>query len=134
MITHPLILAHSPNIILITNPPLEESMLWVTMTEGNWGGISRKQIDAKEYAEATLEVGKELGIPVVDAWGLCMERAGWKAGEELIGTIESGRHAVLETLLYDGKSSFLCYLGIGTDERAKIRDSFGSRWISYRVR
>lgn len=73
------------------------------MLEFNWGGISRKQVDAKAYSEVTKEVGKELGIPVIDVWSAFMEKAGWKEGEELIGTVEKGKNDVLAGLLYDGE-------------------------------
>lgn len=73
------------------------------MLEFKWGGISRKQVDAKAYSEVTKEVGKELGIPVVDVWSAFMEKAGWKEGTELQGTTETGKNTVLQRLLYDGK-------------------------------
>jgi isoamyl acetate esterase len=76
------------------------------MEELKWGGEPRKQKDAKAYAEAVKEVGRELGVPVVDAWSAFMEKAGWKMGDEvLVGTKESGKSEVLEELLYDGQFS-----------------------------
>lgn len=104
IVTHPLVKAHSPNIILITVPPVEETILWDKMVEMEWYGERRVQTDAQAYAEAAKEVGKERGIPVVDVFGACMRKAGWKEGEELVGVKEKGKSKVLADLLYDGES------------------------------
>jgi hypothetical protein len=90
---------------LITPPPFEESLL--VELQKLWGatGETRKAKDAQEYAEIVKQVGKEAGVPVVDAWGLCMEKAGWKgeSGEVLPGGDADVRNAVLADLLHDGK-------------------------------
>lgn len=72
------------------------------MEEGNWGGEVRKQTDARQYAEAVKEVGRDEGIPVVDVWEVFMAKAGWKKGDNLVGTRESGENEILKGLLYDG--------------------------------
>ncbi|KAH7417825.1 GDSL Lipase/Acylhydrolase family protein-like protein [Cadophora sp. MPI-SDFR-AT-0126] len=104
IINHPAVKTHSPNIILITPPPFEESLL--VELQKVWGatGETRKAKDAQEYAEIVKQVGKEAGVPVVDAWGLCMEKAGWRAesGEVLPGGDAEVRSAVLADLLHDG--------------------------------
>jgi lysophospholipase L1-like esterase len=107
ILTHPAITAHSPNlnIILLTPPPFEETMLVTTMKE--WGnfGQSRKAGDAREYAQIIKEVGAETGLAVLDVWGVFIERAGWKGGEGevLPGSFEGGKSVVLGELLDDGK-------------------------------
>lgn len=103
IINHPLVRAQSPNIILLTQPPLEETVLWQTMLIGDWGGVCRKATHAKQYSEATKEVGKELNIPVADVWSAFMAKTGWKEGERLPGQVEDGKNDVLEGLLYDGE-------------------------------
>lgn len=75
------------------------------MLEFKWGGECRKAENAKAYAEVVKAVGKELNIPVVDVWGAFMEKAGWKEGDDLVGTTEGGKNVILETLLYDGQFS-----------------------------
>ncbi|KAK0112680.1 hypothetical protein ONS95_014419 [Cadophora gregata] len=104
IINHAAVKAHSPNIILITPPPFEESLL--VELQKLWGatGETRKAKDAQEYAEIVKQVGKETNLPVVDAWGLCMEKAGWKgeSGEVLPGGDAEVRNAVLAELLHDG--------------------------------
>lgn len=72
------------------------------MLIGNWGGVSRKAFHAKQYAEATKEVGKELDVPVVDVWSAFMAKTEWKEGEKLPGQVEDGKSDILEGLLYDG--------------------------------
>jgi lysophospholipase L1-like esterase len=90
IINHPVVTVHSPNIILITPPPFEETMLLKLLEE--WGSPppTRKAVDAQHYAELVKEVGKEAGLPVLDIWSAFMEKAGWKSKE-------------LEELLYDGE-------------------------------
>jgi len=83
------------------------------MLEYNYDEICRKQVDAKAYSEVTKEVGKEFGIPVVDAWGAFMKKAGWKEGDELVGTMEKGKNDVLTGLLHDGKFSNFSFERLG---------------------
>lgn len=100
---------HSPNIILITPPPFEESLLAELQIKWGATGETRKARDAQEYAEIVIQVGKEAGVPVVDAWGLCMEKAGWKGeGNEILpGGDAEVRNEVLAGLLHDGKHTRL---------------------------
>jgi hypothetical protein len=105
IINHPVVTVHSPNIILITPPPFEETMLLKLLEE--WGSPppTRKAVDAQHYAELVKEVGKEAGLPVLDIWSAFMEKAGWKAGDPLPipGSLELGKSKELEELLYDGE-------------------------------
>jgi hypothetical protein len=105
IINHATIKVHTPNIILITPPPFEETMLVKLQEE--WGAPppTRKATDAQLYAELVKEVGKEAEVPVVDIWSAFIEKAGWKAGNPLPipGTLELGKSAALEELLYDGE-------------------------------
>lgn len=68
-------------------------------------GEVRKASDAMEYAAATVEVGKEMGVEVLDVWGLCMKLAGWRGGdgEVLPGSEKGGKSEVLAGLLCDGE-------------------------------
>lgn len=54
------------------------------------------------YADACRDIGKELGVPVLDLWSVFMAEAGWKEGEPLAGSIKNERNKVLEELLHDG--------------------------------
>jgi len=107
ILTHPAITAHSPNIILLTPAPFEETMLVTTMKE--WGnfGECRKAGDAKEYAQIVKALGAETGVAVLDVWSIFMEKAGWKGGEGevLPGSLEGGKSEVLGELSDDGELS-----------------------------
>jgi lysophospholipase L1-like esterase len=105
IINHPVVTVHSPNIILITPPPFEETMLVKLQEEWGVTPPTRKAADAQEYAELVKEVGKEAGVPVLDVWSAFMEKAGWKAGDPLPipGTLELGKSKELEELSYDGE-------------------------------
>jgi len=109
IITHPAVKVHAPNIILFTPPPVEESIVYEAHKQmnadlGHEGEVViRKAVDAKAYAGAVREVGEEMRVAVVDVWGICMKKAGWKEGDEVLpGTREVGRNEVLAGLLYDG--------------------------------
>lgn len=54
------------------------------------------------YADACREIGKELGVPVLDLWSVFMAEAGWGEGEPLAGSIKIERNKVLGELLHDG--------------------------------
>ena len=99
---HDDVAAHTPRIILITPPPvneykLEESDLLKGLTDPR-----RTAENTKKYADATVEVAKELGIAVLDLWSIFMEKAGWKQGEPLIGSKKVARSDFLDSLLIDG--------------------------------
>jgi isoamyl acetate esterase len=46
----------------------------------------RRAKDAKEYAEATIEVAKECQVPVLDVWSAFMKQTGWKEEGPLPGS------------------------------------------------
>jgi len=55
------------------------------------------------YADAAVEVGKELGVPTVNLWKACIDYAGgWKEGEPIPGSKPNGRNEKLEGLFRDG--------------------------------
>jgi hypothetical protein len=71
-------------------------------------GPTRKACDAAQYAAAVREVGVEMGVEVLDVWGLFMEAVRWDGEGVMPGEMvdgEGGRNEVLETLLLDGKFS-----------------------------
>lgn len=102
MIKHPLVKAQSPHVILFTNPPVEETVMLDINKKNGSTDMIRRATDAKEYADAVKEVGKECGVPVLDIWGAFMKAAGWKGEGVLPGSEESGKNKVLEEFLYDG--------------------------------
>jgi len=85
---------HSPEtrLVLITAPPIipEE---WLKHCEGMWiqngsngpkpTEIDREPSNTKKYVEACLQVGKEQGVEVVDAWTAIVNQAGGSDAESL---------------------------------------------------
>ncbi|CUS14231.1 unnamed protein product [Tuber aestivum] len=103
IINHPLLVAHSPRIILITPPPICEYRTQDSGLEKGILGIQRLAANTKKYADAALEVGKALGIPTVNLWEAFMQYAGgWEEGSPLPGSKELPRNEKLGELLRDG--------------------------------
>lgn len=104
ILTHPVVTAHNPRIILITPPPVDE-YVHQNLYDKN-GNITRQRTaeHTKLYADATRQVGTELGIVVLDLWKAFMREAGWKEGEPLVGSRNTKKSKVLAELMYDGES------------------------------
>lgn len=101
LITHETIEAHQPRIILITPGPVDEYQFFVRQ---------RTAEHTKLYADACREIGKELGVPVLDLWSVLMAEAGWREGEPLPGSIKTERNKVLGELLHDGMRTLHGYM------------------------
>ena len=79
-------------IVLVTAPPIipEE---WLKHCENMWRQngsngpkpteMEREPTNTKKYVEACLEVGKEQGVEVVDAWTAIVKQAGGSDAESL---------------------------------------------------
>jgi hypothetical protein len=80
-------------------------MLELSKENGETDQIRRAK-DAKLYAEATKEIGKEFNLPVLDVWSAFMGVAGWKGTGLLPGSEELGKNKVLASFLHDGELSF----------------------------
>ncbi|KAH6676646.1 SGNH hydrolase-type esterase domain-containing protein, partial [Halenospora varia] len=103
IVTHPAVVAHAPNIIFLTQPPIEETMLTDTAHQLGWDTTKVSQVaDSQKYANVVKEVGQEEGIVVVDVWSKFMELAGWQEGAILPGAKEGGKNDILSSLLSDG--------------------------------
>ncbi|KAF7863038.1 hypothetical protein EAF04_007121 [Stromatinia cepivora] len=105
IISHPLIQAHAPRIILVTPAPVDEATCRVT--NGEWGNSDepRRVKDTREYRDAVRRIGEEEGLGVVDLWSAFMGACGWKEGDDpaiMPGLEENGRDSNLTKLLYDG--------------------------------
>lgn len=102
IIMHRTIAFHKPRIILVTVPPIDEYALEaVDLAEGRQSR-SRTAARTKEYADASREVGNELGVAILDLWSIFMEHAGWKEGQPLPGSKTVAKNDVLGALLRDG--------------------------------
>lgn len=91
-------------MLLITPPPIDE---WVFDSWEEPGKSARKAVVARAYAEAVVQMGKEMQTAVVDLWSACMAEAGWNHSECGGGVIPGDRQAEkcegLAGLLTDGE-------------------------------
>lgn len=103
ILTHPLLAAHQPHLLLVTPPPINEYALDAPKDDENTIPTRTRTAEhTKTYADACREVGEELGVVVLDLWTIFMTEAGWKADDPLPGSKSVERSAVLEELLHDG--------------------------------
>ncbi|KAF2400682.1 GDSL Lipase/Acylhydrolase family protein [Trichodelitschia bisporula] len=103
IVRHPAVTAHASRIVLITPPPIDErTQQAVDLTKGF--ALRRSAENTRRYAEAVCEVGKELGLPVLDLWSIFMLQAGWKpeAEKPLPGSLDEAPNEELARLLIDG--------------------------------
>jgi isoamyl acetate esterase len=105
IVRNPRVTEHSPYIILITPPPIDERKQHaIDITKGY--PLRRSAENTKKYADAVREVAAELGIPVLDMWSRCMELAGWRPGQPLEGSKDLPPNPKFDDLFVDGK--WLC--------------------------
>jgi hypothetical protein len=101
LVQHPSVVAQNPRLVLIAPAPVQESkQRYIDDIREN--GPKRTAENTKRYADAVREMGTELGMPVLDLWTIFAEKAGWKAGMRLPGSMGDD-NPVLEKLLADGK-------------------------------
>ena len=100
-------LAHSPRLILITPPPVNEYQLEEAgRTKGYVEGqpTDHTAQNTRAYAIACKEVGQKLGVTVLDLWSVMMSKVRWNEGDKLIGSKEVPNNEGLESMLSDGDS------------------------------
>jgi hypothetical protein len=107
IISHPLIRAHNPRIILIAPPPINEHLWWPRDQSSGYTSVSRLAGTTKVYADAVVELGAKLNLPVVNLWKAFMAKTNfkidaWKVGDHLPGSLESAQSDALVELMYDG--------------------------------
>ena len=87
---------HETKVILIIPAPVDEWQL---------GNGERTAPVTAQYAAAAREVGRELGLPVLDLWTIFMLKAGWNPDQDdapLAGSKDAPKNSVLDELLSDG--------------------------------
>lgn len=109
IVTHPQIVAHKPRIILVAPAPVNEHLWWPRDQNSGYPSVTRVAATTKEYADAVVEVGAKLDIPVINLWKAFMEKAdfkidSWKVGDLLPGSLEATPNDALAELMYDGMS------------------------------
>ena len=109
LVDHSSVKAHSPHILLITPPPVDEYTLEGMDYMNNNGDteVKRRAAVTKTYADACRKLGEELGIEVVDIWNTIVTKAGWTPGQPLPGSKDMPRSPVLGELFRDGELPFL---------------------------
>jgi lysophospholipase L1-like esterase len=108
IITHPLIKAHDPRILLVAPPPIDEHLQWVTDKEKGHPSVTRIAATTKSYADGAIELGKKLNVPVVNLWEAFMSKAGfsldtWNEKDPLPGSMGIPQNDALVELMYDGR-------------------------------
>ena len=103
IVAHPLVIAHDPKILLITPPPVCEYKTQAHDREMGRTQISRLAEITRTYADAAIQVGQEMGIPVVNLWGAFMACTDWSGGSPLPGSKSQPQNEKLGELLRDGE-------------------------------
>jgi len=96
--------AHQPRIVLITPPPIDERLCEITDAAKGIHVTRRTAANTAAYAQAVRDLGRELGVPVLDLWTAFMREAGWNGSFDvpLVGAKEAPQSEVLVGLLHDG--------------------------------
>jgi isoamyl acetate esterase len=115
------VIEHSPRIILITPPPIDERTQRA-LDDSKGYPLRRSAKNTKAYADAVRDVANELSLPFVDMWSKCMELAGWKEGQPLEGSQDLPPNPMLTKLLSDGEwlLSQACQLRSGDGELSTV--------------
>lgn len=108
IITHPQIAAHNPRIILIAPPPVNEHLWWPRDQASGYDSVTRIAATTKVYADAVVELGVKLNLPVVNLWKAFMAKTdfqidAWKVGDLLPGSLQIAQNDALVELMYDGR-------------------------------
>ncbi|KAK7206299.1 SGNH hydrolase-type esterase domain-containing protein [Myxozyma melibiosi] len=86
-------------VVFIGAGPFNAHQWWPTRP-GN--PHNRTTIQAREYCDALVALGKEIGVPTVPMWDLLMEAVGWKEGDPLYGLEELSAENPLTEYFVDG--------------------------------
>jgi len=99
---HPNVVAHQPRLLLITPPPINEYQSDAIDQVKGYAEPQRTAENTKKYAEACRQVGRELGVAVLDLWSIMMAKTGWREGKDLPGSKKAEKSEILEKMLIDG--------------------------------
>ncbi|KAG4025361.1 hypothetical protein MFRU_060g00370 [Monilinia fructicola] len=105
IISHPLVKAHNPSIILVTPAPVDEATCKDTNVEWGVSDEPRRVKDTRDYRNAVKKIGEDEKLAVVDIWSKFMSSCGWNEGDDVTkmpGLEENGKDERLRKLLYDG--------------------------------
>ncbi|KAE8163284.1 GDSL Lipase/Acylhydrolase family protein [Aspergillus tamarii] len=102
IVQHPMVKIQNPRIFLLTPPPVNQYQLEVFDASEGVPHPSRTAAQTRKYADAVIELGKDLDVPVVDLWSAFMRYVGWKEGDVLVGSREAPNNEDFEALFTDG--------------------------------
>ncbi|PVH82493.1 SGNH hydrolase [Cadophora sp. DSE1049] len=110
ILTHPSVTAHSPEILLVTPPPVNEVHLQENDFGKGYSALTRVQKVTVQYADVVRELATEFknkNVVLVDLWAALMKEGArltpdYMDDGKMIGTLEKGDNAGLRTLLLDG--------------------------------
>ncbi|KAL5353923.1 hypothetical protein ACLOAV_000008 [Pseudogymnoascus australis] len=107
ILSHPLLLAHNPRIVIITTPPVDEYQLPEETRADGRVDRGRSAENARAYAEAGKSVGEALRaegreVVVCDLWSALISRAGWTGEGVLPGSLKTDKNPAFAELLSDG--------------------------------
>ena len=117
MIEHPAVQAHEDvKVMLVTTPPIDERKCHKADVE-KFPHLGPKQLrrsaaNTALYAQVVRDLGKEMGVPVVDVWTAMVSRAGYSRDATsatttttpppLVGSLEAPASETLQSFLHDG--------------------------------
>lgn len=109
IVSHARIQAHAPRIILVAPPPINEHLWWPRDQSNGYTIVSRLAETTKVYADAVVQLGADLGLPVVNLWKAFMSQTdfdidAWKPGQHVPGSLALPQSDALANLMYDGMS------------------------------
>ncbi|RAL64153.1 hypothetical protein DID88_002046 [Monilinia fructigena] len=105
IISHPLVKAHNPRVILVTPAPVDEATCKDTNIEWGVSDEPRRVKDTRDYRDAVKKIGEDENLAVVDVWSKFMSACGWNEGDDVAkmpGLEENGKDEMLRKFLYDG--------------------------------
>ncbi|KAL4878207.1 SGNH hydrolase-type esterase domain-containing protein [Aspergillus karnatakaensis] len=105
IIQHPVVKAQNQRILLLTPPPVNQYQLEAFDASEGASHPSRTAARTREYAEAVIELGKELRVPVIDLWSAFMRSVGWEDGQPLVGSRDVPNNEAFDGLFTDGTYS-----------------------------
>ena len=103
MLEHPVVKAHSPHVILISPPPINEFACEENDRAKGYLEPRRNASHTKMYAEAAKEISEEHHVVLLDLFSLFMRHAGYEERSTVLpGSKQLPPNPILRMLVHDG--------------------------------